>query len=53
MRKALDGWESGFNIGGKKISNLRFADDTTLVATNESDMKLLLSMLRGKVWHSV
>lgn len=42
MRKALEDWNGGIVIAGKKISNLRYADDTTLVAANEEEMTALL-----------
>lgn len=32
MRCVLEDWQSGITMGGKKISNLQFADDTTLIA---------------------
>lgn len=38
MRHTYDGWSGGVCIGGAKITNLRYADDTTLVATNETEM---------------
>ena len=42
MRKALDGWDGGISIGGQKISNLRYADDTTAIAPTESELAELL-----------
>lgn len=42
MRRALDGWNGGVTIGGKKLSNLRYADDTTLIARNTEEMAELL-----------
>ena len=36
MREALEEWESGISIGGRMVTNLIYADDTTLLAgTNE------------------
>ena len=32
MREALEGWDEGISIGGRRITNLRYADDTTLIA---------------------
>ena len=43
MRKALDEWSGGISIAGKKITNLRFADDTTLIAASEEEMLKLLN----------
>ena len=34
MREALDKWDKCIGIGGRKVSNLRYADDTTLIAGN-------------------
>lgn len=42
MRESLDGWSGGITVGGKKISNLRFADDTTLIAATEGELIELL-----------
>ncbi|XP_037875941.1 uncharacterized protein LOC101744016 isoform X1 [Bombyx mori] len=38
MRKALEEWEGGISVGGIKISNLRYADDTTLFASSEKEL---------------
>ncbi|KAL0838884.1 hypothetical protein ABMA28_016906 [Loxostege sticticalis] len=45
MRKALEGWGGGLSVGGLKISNLRYADDTTLVAKTGAEMVDLLNRL--------
>lgn len=50
MRRTLqteDGnaWDGGVPIGGVRVSNLRYADDTTLVTTNVEDMSLILGRL--------
>lgn len=37
MYLMLDNWNGGNNIGRKKISDLRFADDTVLIAENEAE----------------
>lgn len=42
MRRALENWERGVKVGGQIISNLRFADDTTLLAKNEQDIAELI-----------
>ena len=40
MRKAgLDEAQAGIKITGKNISNLRYADDTTLMAESEEELK--------------
>ena len=43
MRNAgLDEEQAGIKIAGKNINNLRYADDTTLMAESEEDLKSLL-----------
>lgn len=43
MRKALQGFAGGFRIGGKTISNLRYADDIVLLATSPEELQDLVS----------
>ena len=38
----LDESQAGIKIAGRKISNLRYADDTTLIAESEEELKSLL-----------
>ena len=43
MRKTrLDELQAGIKTGWRDISNLRYVDDTTLMAENEEDLKSLL-----------
>ena len=43
MRNAgLDEIQAGIQIAGRNISNLRYADDTTLKTESEEDLKSLL-----------
>ena len=43
MRNArLDEAQGGINIAGRNINNLRYADDTTLMAESEEELKGLL-----------
>ena len=47
MRNA--GWEetqAGIKIAGKNINNLRYADDTTLMAESEEELKSLLMKVK-------
>ena len=38
MRNAgLDGAQAGIKIAGRNLNNLRYADDTTLMAESEED----------------
>ena len=47
MRNALDN-TIGFNIGGNMINNLRYADDTTLIAANKNDLEKLIKSIKDK-----
>ena len=38
----LDEAQAGIKISGRNINNLRYADDTTLMAENEEELKTLL-----------
>ena len=38
----LDEAQAGINTAGRNINNLRYADDTTLKAESEEDLKSLL-----------
>ena len=38
----LDEALTGFKIGGRNVSNLRYADDTTLMAESEKELNSLL-----------
>ena len=43
MRNAgLDETQTGIKIARRNINNLKYADDTTLVAENEEELKSLL-----------
>ena len=43
MQKCQAGWSTKrFKVGGRNINNLRYADDTTLRAEREEDLKSLL-----------
>ena len=44
MRNAgLEETQAGIKIAGRNISNLRYAEDTTLMAESEEELKSLLS----------
>ena len=42
----LDKAQAKINIAGKNINNLRYADDTTLMAENEEELKTLLMKVK-------
>ena len=45
----LEEAQAGIKIAGRNISNLRYADDTTLMAESEEELKrLLMKVLRGE-----
>jgi len=38
MRETLDGFHGGLEIGGRIVTNLRYADDIILLATSEAEL---------------
>ena len=49
MRNAgLEEAQAGIKIAERNINNLRYADDTTLMAEGEEEMKSLLTKVKGK-----
>ena len=47
MRNAgLEGAQAGIKIAGRNINNLRYADDTTLMAESEEELKSLLRKVK-------
>ena len=49
MRNAeLDETQAGIKIAGRNINNLRYADDTTLMAESEEDLRSLLMKVKEK-----
>ena len=49
MRNAgLDEAQAGIKIAGRNINNLRYADDTILMAEGEEELKSLLMSERGE-----
>ena len=44
----LEESEAGIKISGRNINNLRYADDTTLMAESEEELKNLLIRVKGK-----
>ena len=44
----LDEAQVGIKIAGRNINNLRYADDTTLMAENEEELKSLLMKVKEK-----
>ena len=47
MRNAgLDKTQTGIKIAGRNINNLRYADDTNLMAESEEELKSLLKKVK-------
>ena len=44
----LDEAQDGIKIAGRNINNLRYADDTTLMAESEEELKSLLMKVKEK-----
>ena len=42
----LDEAQAGIKIAGQNINNLRYADDTTLMAESEEELKSLLMKVK-------
>ena len=46
MREAFEEWERGISIGGRTVTNPRYADDTTLLAGTKEDLIELVGRVR-------
>ena len=50
MRNAgLEEAKAGIKIAGRNLSNLRYADDTTLTAESEEELRSLLMKMKRRV----
>ena len=50
MRNAgLEEAQAGIKMAGRNINNLRYADDTTLMAESEEELESLLMKVKGRV----
>ena len=50
MRNAgLDGPQAGIKIAGRNINNLRYADNTTLMAESDEELKSLLMKVKEEI----
>ena len=47
MRRTLENWNGGVKIGGQRFSNLRFADDTLLIASSPEELLELIRRLEA------
>ena len=48
LNAQLDEAQAGIKIAGRNINNLRYADDTTLMAESEEKLKSLLMKVKVK-----
>ena len=48
MYSGLDEAHAGIKVAGRNINNLRYADDTTLMAESEEGLKSLLMTVKGE-----
>ena len=48
MRNAGNQEKAGIKIGWRNINNLRYVDDTTLMAESEEELKSLLMRVKGE-----
>ena len=46
LNAGLDEAQAGIKIAGRNINNLRYADDTTLMAESEEELKSLLMKVK-------
>ena len=46
MRDVLEKWDKGISIGGRKVTNLRYADDTTLITGKKYDLTELITKVK-------
>ena len=52
----LDEAQAGIKIAGRNISNLRYVDDTTLMAESEEELKSLFMKVKEeseKIWFKI
>ena len=45
----LEEAQAGIKVAGRNINNLRYADDTTLMAESEEELKSLLMKVKERV----
>ena len=46
MREVLEKWDKGISIGGRKVTNLRYADNTMVIAGTKYDRTDLLTKFK-------
>ena len=48
MKSRLDDSQAVIKIAGRNINNFRYADDTTLMAESEEELKNILMKVKGE-----
>ena len=48
----LEEAQAGIKIAGRNINNLRYAEDTTLMAESKEELKNLLMKVKKEIWKS-
>ena len=48
LNAGLDETQAGLKIARRNINNLRYTDDTTVMAESEEELKSLLMKVRGE-----
>ena len=46
MRECFEDFAGGLVIGGRRVNNLRYADDTTIITDNAQDMQFILNKMK-------
>lgn len=46
MRDILDNWQGGISVGGRKVNNLRYADDTLIITSSVEEMEFIMHRLQ-------
>ena len=46
MRDVLEEWDKGISICGRKVTNLRYSDETTLLAGTKDDLTELITKVK-------
>lgn len=45
MREVLSDWDGGISVGGRKINNLRYADDMLIIASTSAELEDIMTRL--------